>query len=254
MTVTYYKDNRGTEHQFAQEPDEGGGVRPIAGVPSPIAALFSNMSTRLTAIAAAVAGTLTVGLPSGAATSAAQTAAQTTLSSILSALGAALTVNLPSGASTSANQSTGNSSLSTIASNTTGVATAANQSTGNSSLSTIASNTTGVSTAANQTTGNSSLSTLVTANHPTSGHTGQTAIGTTHAAVGSQSCSNGAWVKNMSPGTEKMYIRYAADGNATSTAGYYLNVGDEHFFPCTNVSDLDGISDGAAGRVAWRTE
>lgn len=52
-------------------------------------------------------------------------------------LAGTLTVNLPSGAASAANQTTGNSSLSSIDTKLTGVATAANQGTGNTSLSSI---------------------------------------------------------------------------------------------------------------------
>lgn len=71
---------------------------------------------------------------------------------------------LPSGAATSANQTTANSSLSTIATNTTGVSTAANQTTGNTSLATIATNSGTQATAANQTSviGSSSAGTAAT--------------------------------------------------------------------------------------------
>ena len=57
---------------------------------------------------------------------------------------------LPSGAATSANQATANTSLSTIASNTTGLATATNQATANGSLASIVTNTAAGATAANQ--------------------------------------------------------------------------------------------------------
>lgn len=92
-------------------------------------------------------------LPSGAATSAAQTTGNTSLATIATNSGTQ---------ATAANQTTGNNSLATIATNTTGAATAANQTTGNSSLATIATNSGTQATSANQTTGNSSLATIAT--------------------------------------------------------------------------------------------
>jgi len=74
----------------------------------------------------------------------------------------AASLPLPSGAATSAAQTTGNNSLSTIATNTTGLATAAAQTTGNTSLATIATQTSGLATAAAQTTANTALAQLHT--------------------------------------------------------------------------------------------
>ena len=90
-------------------------------------------------------------LPTGAATSAAQTTAQTSLSSIVTNTGSS---------ATAAHQVTAQTSLSSIVTNTAAGATAAAQTTGNTTLSTIATNTTSIATAAHQVTAQTSLTSI----------------------------------------------------------------------------------------------
>lgn len=70
---------------------------------------------------------------------------------------------LPTGASTSALQTTANTSLSSLVTNTTGLATASNQGTANTSLASIVTNTAAGATSSLQSTGNGSLATIATA-------------------------------------------------------------------------------------------
>lgn len=70
------------------------------------------------------------------------------------------TVSLPTGAATSANQTTANSSLSSIDGKLTGVSTAANQTTGNASLSSIDTKVTGLALETTQQTTNTRIGDL----------------------------------------------------------------------------------------------
>lgn len=101
------------------------------------AALQTSGNASLTAIANSVAGTLTVGLPTGASTAALQTSGNASLTAIANSVAGTLSVSLPSGAATSALQTTGNASLANIETAVTGVATAANQTTLNTAVGAI---------------------------------------------------------------------------------------------------------------------
>lgn len=76
-------------------------------------------------------------LPAGAATSAKQDTAQTSLTAIAASVAGTLTVGLPSGAATSAKQDTGNTSLASIDTKLSSQATAANQTSTNTKLDTL---------------------------------------------------------------------------------------------------------------------
>lgn len=230
MANHFHEDSQGTEFQFQNNPGDSGGSQrvPVFDLIATIKTQFSSMVSSLSSIVTAITGTLTVGLPSGA--------------------------------STAANQSTGNTTLSSILSAVTGVATAANQATANSSLSTIATavadldgNTDGLEALIGTT--NSTLSTVIASLDPGSGHAGQnTDVDQASESVGSQSCTLGAWVKNISTGTQKLYINYSADGSATTSNGWELAVGEEHFFPCSNVNELNAIASADNAKLCWRTE
>lgn len=99
------------------------------------------------------------------------------------------------------------------------------------------------------------LDSVIAALDPGLGHTGQnTDIDQVSESLGSQSCSLGVWVKNISTASQNVYINYTADGAATTTNGWELQPGEQDFFPAGNVSELQGIASAVDAKVCWRTE
>ncbi len=125
-------------------------------------------------------------------------------------------------------------------------------------LATLATASASAATAALQTAGNGTLSTISTAIanvllalNPSSCVTGQNPdIDTTSEDLGSQACTIGAWVKNMSTGTQVVYV--SPNGvAATTTNGYQLAIGEERFFACRNISELKVIASANNAQACW---
>jgi hypothetical protein len=79
--------------------------------------------------------------------------------------------------------------------------------------------------------------------------TNQTSSTTTSAAFSSQACTLGAWVKNISTSNQVIYIKM----NATATSGnsYQLTVGEERFFPCGNMNEINHIASATGANTCW---
>ncbi len=167
---------------------------PVTTQPAATVAFFSNMSTKLTAIAASVAGTLTVGLPSGAATSAKQDTGNTSLGSILSGLAS-------------------------------------------------------LATSALQTAGNGTLASILAALAPSAAVCDQVSSTNSSAAFGSQVCGLGAWIKNISTGSQIAYIKPGATASASN--GYQLAPGEERFFPCSNMNTIRHFSSASGANLCF---
>jgi ABC-type transporter Mla subunit MlaD len=91
---------------------------------------------------------------------------------------------------------------------------------------------------------------LVNANlAPTASAINQIASGTSSAAFASQACVLGFWAKNISTGTQKVYIRNGA--TAATTTGYELAVGEERFFPGTNMNAYSHVASAASANICW---
>lgn len=125
---------------------------------------------------------------------------------------------LPTGAATSANQSTANTSLATIATATTGVATAANQATANTSLATIASAVSTPIPAGTNAIGKVEQSVNVT---PTNCSGTVTAGGTAQNAFTAQTGLHGFTIANLDT-SEPLWISFTGTAAATATASYPL--------------------------------
>lgn len=83
MTMKYTEYDGTTEHVMETEAGTVGGTkRGVLGLSPAIVTIFSAIKTAVEAVATAVAGTLTVGLPSGASTAARQDTGNTSLGSI----------------------------------------------------------------------------------------------------------------------------------------------------------------------------
>lgn len=152
-----YRDAGGVLFDLENTPGDTGGVNPVHDHPAALRGEFSAMATALTTLAAlaataanqnagnltladilaAVQGTLTIGLPIGAARADFQIDGNTKLDSIIAALSGTLTVSAPVGGATAANQVTGNSKLDSIIAAFAPASTAANQVTSNGKLDTL---------------------------------------------------------------------------------------------------------------------
>lgn len=158
MPFHKYRDAVGAVFEFENSAGDTGGRYPVQDLPPAVRLDIANMASQLAALAAVVAtaanqnagngtlasilaalqGTLTTGLPTGAARADYQIDGNTTLSSVLAALQGVLSVGLPAGAATAANQASGNTKLdSVISALTSTTSTAANQATGNTKLDTL---------------------------------------------------------------------------------------------------------------------
>jgi hypothetical protein len=78
---------------------------------------------------------------------------------------------------------------------------------------------------------------------------GQASSTTASAVFASQACTLGVWVKNISTGTQRAFIKKAATVSLGS--GYELAVGEEHFFRCTNMDQLAHISSGTSANLCF---
>jgi hypothetical protein len=79
--------------------------------------------------------------------------------------------------------------------------------------------------------------------------TNQTSSTTTSAAFSSQACTLGAWVKNISTSNQIIYVKMNA--TATSGNGYQLTVGEERFFPCANMTEINHIASATGANTCW---
>jgi hypothetical protein len=86
---------------------------------------------------------------------------------------------------------------------------------------------------------------------PTGTTIGQASSTTTSATFASQSCTLGFWAKNISTGTQKIYI--FSGGAATTSNGYELAVGEERWFPCAggNMSTFRHIASAVSANICF---
>ena len=86
---------------------------------------------------------------------------------------------------------------------------------------------------------------------PTGSTEGQTSSTTSSAAFASQVCTLGFWAKNISTGTQKVYI--FSGGAATTSNGYELAVGEERWFPCAgdNMSTYRHIASAVSANICF---
>jgi hypothetical protein len=186
----------------------------------------------------------TVSLPTGAATSANQTTANTSLSSIDTKL---------SSQATATKQDTGNTSLASIDTKLSSQATAANQTTANTSLSSIDTKLSSQATAANQATANSYLSLINTQVAKTPINvTGSQATTSTSTVVTITAPANAVgFILQASPSNTDN-LRWRVGATATTTVGMLLAPGqDSGYVPLGANISLIPVSGTQEYEVQW---